>query len=83
MSTKDAVIEMIRSLPEDATWPQIVAEGMARFGDPGDEDENLTREEWEAAWVAECERRLADLRSGRTVGIPAEEVMRKMKEKYG
>ncbi len=82
MSTKDAVIEMIRALPDGATWPQIVAEGVARFGDP-DEDEVLTREEWEEAWIAEAERRLADLRSGRTVGIPAEEVMRKMKEKYG
>ena len=81
MSVKDAVIEMIRALPEGATWTDIVAEGSARFGDSA--DENLTREEWEAAWAAECERRLADLRSGRTAGIPAEEVMQKMKEKYG
>ncbi|MFO0796944.1 MAG: addiction module protein [Gemmataceae bacterium] len=81
MSLKDAVIEMIRSLPDEATWADIAEAGDARFGEP--DDENLTREEWEAAWVAECDRRLADLRSGRTVGIPAEEVMRKMREKYG
>ena len=82
MSVKDAVIEMIRALPEGATWPQIVAEGVARFGDL-DEDEVLTQEEWEAAWIAECERRVADLDAGRTKLIPAEEVMARMKEKYG
>ena len=52
---------------------------------PLDEDgeEVLTPEEWEAVWVAECERRIADAEAGRTVAIPHEEVMRRMKEKYG
>jgi putative addiction module component (TIGR02574 family) len=83
MSTKDAVIEMIRALPENATWADIVAEGVARFGDPADEDENLTQEEWEAAWEAEINRRLADIDAGRTKWIPAEEVMARLKAKYG
>ena len=49
----------------------------------GGDEENLTPEEWEAAWVEECERRMADAESGKTVGIPHEEVMRRMKEKFG
>lgn len=81
MSVKDAVIEMLRSLPEDATWADIAQAGNVRFGDA--DDMILTSEEWEAAWVEEAERRMADRRAGRTVGIPAEEVMREMREKYG
>ena len=37
-------------------------------------EENLSPEEWERAWVAECERRLADLRSGNVESVPGEEV---------
>ena len=48
----------------------------------GDEPE-LTEEEWEAEWAEEIDRRIADHKSGKTVGIPHEEVMRQMKEKYG
>jgi putative addiction module component (TIGR02574 family) len=51
-------------------------------GSNGD-DEELTREGWEAAWVEECNRRLEAMRSGKTVGIPAEEVMKRLKEQYG
>ncbi|HEX4613462.1 MAG TPA: addiction module protein [Urbifossiella sp.] len=82
MSTKEAVIEMIRGLPEGATWADIVAEGAARFSD-ADAGEPLSQEEWEAMWVAECERRLADVEAGRTKLIPAEEVMARMRAKFG
>ncbi|HET6572156.1 MAG TPA: addiction module protein [Fimbriiglobus sp.] len=47
------------------------------------EDEELTQEEWEAAWAEELNRRLADFDSGKTQGIPGEEVMRRLREKYG
>jgi len=43
----------------------------------------LSQEEWEVAWVQEVKRRMADQKAGKTVAIPAEEVMRRMKEKYG
>jgi putative addiction module component (TIGR02574 family) len=33
--------------------------------------------------VAEIERRIADMESGKEVGIPAEEVVKQLKEKYG
>lgn len=51
--------------------------------DADDEEEPLARGEWEAAWLPEIERRIADFESGKTTGIPHDEVMRRMKEKYG
>jgi putative addiction module component (TIGR02574 family) len=36
----------------------------------------------EEAWHEELERRLEDIRSGREVGIPAEEVMDRLRKKY-
>lgn len=47
-------------------------------GEPG-----LTQEEWEEAWSEEINRRIADLDAGRTKLIPAEEVHRQLREKYG
>lgn len=52
------------------------------LGDAGP-DEELTPEEWEAAWAEEVNRRLADFESGKTQGIPGDEVMRRLREKYG
>lgn len=46
-------------------------------------EEFHSREEWEAYWIPECERRIADLEAGRTKTIPWEEVDRKMRQKYG
>ena len=51
-------------------------------GDDG-EAEFSSREEWEEHWVAECNRRIADLEAGRTKLIPGDEVMKMLKEKYG
>jgi putative addiction module component (TIGR02574 family) len=48
-----------------------------------DGEEELTPEEWEAHWAEEINRRVADFEAGKTVGIPHDEVMRQMKEKYG
>ena len=35
----------------------------------------------EAAWSAEIERRIADLDSGRTVGVPADEVFARLRQR--
>jgi len=35
-----------------------------------------------AAWVATIRRRVEEVRSGKAIGIPAEEVDRMMREKY-
>ncbi|MCE9565378.1 MAG: addiction module protein [Planctomycetes bacterium] len=39
--------------------------------------------EWDPEFIDEINRRVADYEAGKTVGIPHEEVMRQMKEKYG
>lgn len=36
--------------------------------------ERLGQAEWEAAWVEEAERRLADMREGKVKGVPGEQV---------
>lgn len=36
----------------------------------------------EAAWDAELARRAEEIRSGKAVGIPAEQVMKELREKY-
>lgn len=38
--------------------------------------------DYERAWTEEIARRLADYEAGRTKGIPAEEVFRKLRERY-
>ena len=47
------------------------------------EMEDLTEDEWLAAWTQECEMRMARVESGESRMIPGEEVMRKLREKYG
>lgn len=48
-----------------------------------DSDEVMSREEWEEAWVEECNRRMADLEAGKTKLIPGDVFMKELKEKYG
>jgi putative addiction module component (TIGR02574 family) len=45
-----------------------------------EEEAQLSPEEWEAAWLAEVRRRERDLREGRARSLPADEVMRALKE---
>ena len=45
---------------------------------PGEE---LTPEEWNAAWTPELNRRLAELESGAVQGIPASEVFAEIDER--
>lgn len=46
-------------------------------------EEDLTREEWEAAWAEEINRRVEEIRSGRAKTIPGDEVFRRIDEKLG
>lgn len=39
--------------------------------------------EIEKAWIDEINRRVEEMESGKDPGIPAEEVFRKLREKYG
>ncbi len=79
MSTKEAAIALIRALPDDATLDVIQAQLDEQLG----EEETVSQEEWEEAWLVECERRLARAQAGETESVPHEEVMRRMREKYG
>lgn len=60
-----------------------VTEYIDSLDDENDGEENLSPEEWEAAWAEEIDRRIDAMDAGETVAIPHEEVMRRMKEKYG
>jgi putative addiction module component (TIGR02574 family) len=48
-----------------------------------DADEDMTREEWEAAWAEEINRRVEAIRNGTAKMIPGDEVMRRLREKFG
>lgn len=48
-----------------------------------DADAGELADEWDEEYVAELNRRLADLDSGKDPGVPAEEVFRRLREKYG
>ncbi len=37
---------------------------------------------WAEAWREELSRRLQDIRSGQLVGVPAEEVLNRLRERY-
>jgi len=39
-------------------------------------------EGWADAWRAELARRLEEIRSGQAVGVPAEEVLGRLRERY-
>jgi putative addiction module component (TIGR02574 family) len=60
-----------------------VVEYLLELNDGNGDEENLTPEEWEAAWADEIDRRIEDAQNGKTVSAPADEFMRRMKEKYG
>lgn len=45
-------------------------------------DEQLTQEEWEAAWLEEIKRREADIREGRVERLDGVQVLAELKAKY-
>jgi len=46
-------------------------------------DDELTEEEWETRQVEEINRRVEEIRSGRAKMIPGDEVMQRLREKFG
>ncbi len=63
MSPKDAALELIRTLPDNATWDDIFV-GLQSHADT---DDSL-----DPQWTEEINRRVEDLQTGRVKGIPAE-----------
>lgn len=70
-----------------AIWDELTPEErdelFAYFQSHAGEDEELTPEEWQDAWVEEANRRAADVAAGRSKLIPVEDVMQRLKEKHG
>lgn len=62
---------------------QELAEYLLALNNGEGEEEELTEEEWEEAWAEEVNRRIAEFEAGRTKLIPGDEVMKRLKEKYG
>ncbi len=73
MSAKDAMIEMIRQMPDDSTAEEILNVLSTHFGES----------EWDREYIAEIERRIADMDSGKDPGIPHEDSIQRLREKYG
>jgi putative addiction module component (TIGR02574 family) len=71
---KSALVELAEE--DRAELAQYLLESL---DPPGEE---LTEDEWHAAWTAELERRMADIKSGKEKGIPMEDVMKELREKY-
>jgi putative addiction module component (TIGR02574 family) len=46
------------------------------------EGEEVEEPEWDRAWGAEATRRMCEMESGKVAGIPAEDVLARLREKY-
>jgi putative addiction module component (TIGR02574 family) len=73
--TAASVLQAAMNLPHEdrAEVASLLWESVEGFATP----------EIAAAWEEEIARRIADLDSGKVESIPAEEVFRKLREKYG
>jgi putative addiction module component (TIGR02574 family) len=76
--TAEQLMPTLAALPEQdrAALAKFLLESL----DPPGED--IGPAEWEAAWAAEADRRLAEMESGKVPPIPVEEMMRALREKY-
>lgn len=45
-------------------------------------ESSLSTEEWEAAWLEECERRLAEYEQGEVEAMKSDEVFARLKSQY-
>ncbi len=72
----DALFEQALLLPDDERGE--LAAKLLRTLDPNVEDE-LTRNEWEAAWSDEIDRRVREIRAGRVELIDGDEVLAELR----
>ena len=52
------------------------------FRSLNEEEEKLSQEEWEAAWLAESEQRSNEIDSGKATLVSLKEVMAELKSRY-
>ncbi len=84
MNSKARAIAAIEQMPDDVTLVQIVSELRTKVRDVlEDGEEGLTPQEWEEDWEEEINRRVAESDANPGRGVPAEEFMQRMREKYG
>jgi len=48
-----------------------------------EDDEKLSRKEWDAAWKKELEKRIEDVRTGKVKTISASQVMAELRARHG
>ena len=83
MTAKEMALGVIRDLPDDATTDDIL-DALDTHGAPAaGTDREFDPDEWEPEYAAEINRRIEDMRSGKTIGVPIEEVLRQLREKCG
>ena len=58
-------------------------DGIREYLDGLVEDEEPTQEQWDEYLLEIVDQRMADLNAGRTKLIPGEEVMERLRKKYG
>jgi hypothetical protein len=58
-------------------------DGIREYLDGLVEDEEPTQEQWDEYLLEIVDQRMADLKAGRTKLIPGEEVMERLRKKYG
>lgn len=66
-----------------ALSPDERAELFAYFESQDETDEPMSPEEWQDAWIDEINRRAVAVDAGLSVCSPANEVMERLKAKYG
>ena len=76
MAAVNAVVEQALRLP-DAERSELLALLLRSF-EP-DDDEELTSSEWEAAWTAELDERVRDIREGRVELIDGDDALARVR----
>lgn len=71
-----------RLMAELSALPVAERAALAQFLIRSLDDEQEADPDWDEAWTAELNRRAAELRTGVATPIPADEVMRALREKF-
>jgi putative addiction module component (TIGR02574 family) len=79
MAVEKLIAEALTLSAEDRG--KLVTALLESLDSDGDGD-GVTREDWEAAWAIEIDRRIKDADEGRTTMIPHEVVMQELRSRF-
>jgi putative addiction module component (TIGR02574 family) len=79
-SAFEALVEQVLELPEEER-NELTAR-LLRSLEPADGDE-LSAQEWDAAWSAELDRRIGEIRDGRVELVDGDAVLAELREISG